>query len=169
MSNLLPTHFPKYIQALDSVLSEIMAETFAFNGLVSQNHFYTPTLFNKDYIASTFDLDISFLENSKALEYLSEPMTKKRNLGTKKAVQNALNIYGNAQIQTQKEDIRLKPFEFSLIFTIGKDGFDSSVLANARTLVSDVKPLRDSLKGIDVRIPHTNTPIIINSAIQWKI
>ncbi|PAF49070.1 hypothetical protein BKH41_02980 [Helicobacter sp. 12S02232-10] len=163
----LPPHFPKHILALESLIGDVIEERFH----LGFSHFYDPKELKAQdlhLIAKTFDLDISFLPQNKKVAYLNAPMTKKRTLGTKKALEATLIDYKDIAIQTQKQDLKLKAFEFSLGVELTEE-FDSSSLIVLKRLVGAVKPLRSELKGLDFKTPPAILKVAVAKAVQWRI
>lgn len=165
MKTLLPPVFDDDIRAIDSLIGEIMDEKLDF----TDRFLYEPTTISAHLIARTFDIDINNLTLNQAKQLLKTPMLSKRRLGTKEAIKDGISkIFSEVVIQTNKEDKKLKPFEFSIKSKITQNINEETIKA-INNIILEVKPLRDNLAGIDFTMPLLHNDIHLKTAIQWRL
>ncbi|MDO7253888.1 phage tail protein [Helicobacter cappadocius] len=160
----LPSHF-KELQIIDDVLRDFFESKLNF-----RNKFlYVPSQENIDLIAKTFDIDVSNLDIEQKKKILKSPMLSKTRLGTKEAILDAISkIYADVSIQTNKEDKKLRSFEFSLKASIKKD-INEEILKAISNIIEEVKPIRDNLAGIDFEMPKQKSNIKLKTSLQWRL
>lgn len=163
--SLLPSHFEE-LQIIDAVLGNFINAKLNFN----ESFFYIPNKHNAQFIANTFDVDITGLKPFAINAILQSPMLSKTRLGTQGAMKEALKTLNlKSQIQTIQQDAKLRPFEFSLKVNPQIDEvFDGDMLSIAKTMAESIKPLRSSLAGIDVGVEMILQPSI-NSSLKWRL
>ncbi|PAF46418.1 hypothetical protein BKH46_07460 [Helicobacter sp. 12S02634-8] len=168
MPSYLPSHYPKHIRALESIIGEIISERLDLDNV----YFYdTSHAKNQEVLAlisRTFDLNIAHLPLELQKEYLKAPMIAKRTLGTQEGIREALSEYENIKIQTKREDKKLKEFEFSLQVEL-KGDFNAQALKDITSIVNDKKPLRDNFKGLDLSTPPFGVQIPLKMGVQWSL
>ncbi|PAF53245.1 hypothetical protein BKH42_06875 [Helicobacter sp. 13S00482-2] len=162
--SLLPSHF-KELKIIDEVIGSFLENKLDFK----DRFFYKPTPENVNFIANTFDINTTNLDLVKASKLLETPMISKARLGTKEALKEGISkIFGESLIQTAKEDKKLRPFEFSLKTSID-EGINESTLQALKTIVEEIKPVRDNLAGLDFSMPTLKQNISLQTSILWRL
>lgn len=162
--SLIPNHL-KELSIIDEVLGAFMHSKLDFKN----DFFYIPDEKTAQLIAHTFDIDISNLTFYQAKKLLKTPMRSKSRIGTKEAIRDGISkIFGEVVIQTNKEDKKLRPFEFSIKAKITQN-IDENVINAINNIILELKPMRDNLAGLDFSMPTAEKNIHFKTSILWRL